>query len=281
MLWRRRRHGAFMSDSAINPGELQFHLQKVAAYRELCRGVRRSGRENIGYALAMFALVYFTTPNNSVRWVVLGVLVGAELFAGLFKLLRPSAEGFLLDALVLVLFAAYYLFVLAAQFQRGGQLNPLAIFFTIFFVYSALGRVRIYRRLSRVFAERPTAAHLAWFDDLFHEIVTADPHSDEQALDLPTKPHWKAKLLGETAFFVTARGKSIWVAGPDEFEILREKTDHGTGSRRAVLRLHNQAYPTFKIGDATWDNYQKWRAANPNASINPSGLADSVGIDAR
>jgi hypothetical protein len=65
------------------------------------------------------------------------------------------------------------------------------------------------------------------------------------------------------AFFVALRGGAVWIAGPDDFEILREKTDRGTGRRKAHLRLLHEAYPDFEITDASWANYSKWRAANP------------------
>ena len=40
--------------------EMRAQLQKVAEYRELCRGVRRSGRGNIIFAAIMTVLVYLT-----------------------------------------------------------------------------------------------------------------------------------------------------------------------------------------------------------------------------
>ena len=142
----------------------------------------------------------------------------------------------------------------------------------------AIGRFKDYRLLRMLFAERPSADHMAWFDDLVREIKAADPQSDELALDLPTSPHWKAQLLGTTAFFVTLKGNMVLVAGPEDFEILREKADHGTGRRKALLRIHEIPAPEFEITDATWTNYQKWRAANPlpqNPPVATSGLPDS------
>jgi hypothetical protein len=99
---------------------------------------------------------------------------------------------------------------------------------------------------------------LAWFDDLIREIRAADPESDDLALDLPTRPHWKAKLFGTTAFFVGKTSDAVFVAGPDEFDLAREKKDHGTGRRRAMLTIHGQHYPEFEITDASWDNYRRW-----------------------
>src|SRR5262249_40075241 len=38
--------------------EMRRRLQEVAAYRELCRGVRRSGRGNVFFALLMLVFAY-------------------------------------------------------------------------------------------------------------------------------------------------------------------------------------------------------------------------------
>ncbi|HEV3436500.1 MAG TPA: hypothetical protein VG122_04020 [Gemmata sp.] len=242
--------------------EMRFELQKVAAYRELCRGVRRSGRENVIFAGIMLGIAYW--QNVWGGWIIIiGILVGGELLVGLFKWLMPSAEGFLLDGLVLLLFTAYNLWVMYLQFQAAGQLNPVVIFFAGYLLFGAFGRFRAYGHLRKLFSQRPSAEHMAWFDELTHEIRTADPQTDELALDLPTGPHWKAKLLGTTAFFIALRGTAVWIVGPDDFEILREKTDRGTGWRKGFLQIYNHAFPEFEIGDVTWGNYKKWRDANP------------------
>ena len=117
-----------------------------------------------------------------------------------------------------------------------------------------------------LFADRPTADQIAWYDDLANEIRAADPDTDDQALDLPTRPHFKAKLLGNTAFLVPRRGNTMLLASADEMDLTRESKDHGTGSRQAVLRLYGQAFPAFNLTDASWANYLKWLASNPGGA---------------
>jgi hypothetical protein len=255
-----RSQGVCMADDF----SMRLQLQKVVAYRELCRGVRRSGRENVTFALIMLMIWYFTGQNAWAVPIVLAILVSAELLVGLFKWLLPSAEGFLLDGVVLLCFAAYNLMFLYLQFQaNAGKLDWVFVFLAAYMMYLAFTRFRLYRQISRLFADRPTAEHIAWFDELIHEIRTADPQTDELLLDLPTSPHWKAKLLGTTAFFVGLRGPEVLVLGPEEFELLREKKDRGTETRRALLRIHERAFPEFGIDSATWENYQRWRTATP------------------
>ena len=44
---------------------MRMQLQKVAAHRELCRAVRRSGRENAVFAAIMLGLAYFAFENGA------------------------------------------------------------------------------------------------------------------------------------------------------------------------------------------------------------------------
>ncbi len=252
-----------MSNAVADAAMMRFQLQKVAAYRELCRAVRRSGRENVIFAAIMIGFVSYMWPNAS--WTLLGIIVASELFVGLLKWVWPSAEGFLLDGFVLLMFSAYNLWYLFDGFQKRGQIGIGAAFLAAFMLNGAINRFKTYRQIGRLFAERPSSEHMAWFDELIREIRAADPQSDELALDLPTRPKWKAKLLGSNAFFVSVRGSAVWIAGPDDFEILREKVDGGTGLRRGFLRIYDRSYPEFDIDDATWANYLKWRSTNPTA----------------
>ena len=97
---------------------------QVAAYRELCRSVQRSGRENVVFALLMLGFTYFIHTTGAPPLFVLvfaGLAVG-ELLVGLFKWMVPSAEGLILDGIVLLVFAAFNLLIAYQRFQcRGGS----------------------------------------------------------------------------------------------------------------------------------------------------------------
>ncbi|HEY1191560.1 MAG TPA: hypothetical protein VGE74_28265 [Gemmata sp.] len=239
---------------------MRWRLQNVAAYRELRRGVQRSGRENVVFALVMCGLAYFMHSANQPLPVILlyAALATGELLVGLFKWAFPSAEGLILDGLVLLAFAGLNLGREFLRFQNNLQPNTTGLFFGGLMLFFAIGRFRAYAGLRQLFAERPSAEHIAWFDDLVLDILTADPHSDRLALDLPTTPHWRAKLLGGTVFFVANNGNAVWVAGPEDFTLVREKRDRGHGRRKALLRIHGDAYPEFELDDASWSNYVNW-----------------------
>ena len=247
-----------MSDEAT----MRLRLQTVAAYRELCRSVQRSGRENVVYAVIVGGIAcYLHSRGASELTIVLfGILTVGELFVGLFKWAVPSAEGLLLDGLMLLVFAGFNFWLEYAAFQKGQGIDPVYVFLGLYMLFGALNRFRSYGILRQLFAERPDPEHLAWFNDLVREIQVSDPHSDEFVLDLPTRPHWKAKLLGGTVFFVATDGNAVWVAGPGDFALRREKTDRGKGSRKALLNIYGAAYPEFDLDDASWANYMKWLA---------------------
>lgn len=254
-----------MSDNV----QMRFQLQKVIAYRELCRAVRHSGRSNVWFAALMGLFVYLSWGQNAWavnimgvqvdRVMILSVLIGAELVVGLIKCLKPSAECFLLDAFVVSLFTAYNLFIFYFIWRAGAQLNPVLIFFALYLLHGAVSRFKSYSEISKLFADRPSAEHLAWFDELIHEIREADPGIDRQALDLPTVPHWKAKLLGTTVFFVSLKDSAVWVLGPENFNIVLINQEYATETSRAILRIHDKTFPAFPISTATWENYRKWR----------------------
>jgi hypothetical protein len=187
------------------------------------------------------------------------------LAVGLFKWLRPSAEGMLFDGFVLVLFALWNLGWQGLIFAAGRNPSLLIVFLGVYLLTQASGRFRLYAQLRKLFAERPSPELMDWFDGLVKEIREADPQTDEHAIDLPTFPHLKAKLLGSTAFFVAAKGDTAFVAGPFDFQLIREPTDHGTG-RKALLRVFDDHYAEFPITDASWDNYEKWLKANAPAA---------------
>jgi hypothetical protein len=249
-----------MSDEAT----MRARLQTVAAYRQLCRSVQRGGRENVLFAVIFAVIAYFAHEANVAEETLLlyGALVAAELLIGLFKWAFPSAEAMILDGVILVVFAALNFGRAYVAFQNGRQPNPADVFIGFLMLLLAVNRFRLYGHLRALFADRPSPEHMAWFDDLVREIHSADPVSDELALDLPTSPHWKARLLGSTAFFVSASGNDVWVAGPEDFVLEREKADRGTGRRRARLRIHGEMYPEFVIEDASWVNYVKWVTAH-------------------
>ncbi len=246
---------------------MRARLQNVAAYRELRRGVQRGGRENVGFALLMLGLAYLLYAGNGPPLIVLlyAALAFGEMMIGLFKWAVPSAEGLILDGVVLLVFAGINLGREFLVFRAGPPPSTTGIFFGLLMLYFAFGRFKNYAELRKLFAERPSADHIAWFDDLVREIQASDPHADELALDLPTRPRWKAKLLGGTAFFVATSGNTVWIAGADEFSLRREKSDRGAGRRKALLNIHGEEYPEFDLEDVSWANYTKWMATQqPN-----------------
>jgi hypothetical protein len=187
-----------------------------------------------------------------------------ELAVGLFKTFFPSAEGVLLDGILLMVFAGFVIGRQGLIMMDGGQPMIIMVFLGLYMLWGSFGRFRDYKTLRQLFADqRPTADQIAWFDGLVREIRTADPETDDQALDLPTKPHWKAKLLGTTAFFVGTKTESVLIAGPNDFDLRPAGKHRHDGTRTVILAVHGEDYPEFEIDPASLENYRKWLASQP------------------
>ena len=241
---------------------MRFRLQQVAAYRQLCASVRAGATHTLVNAVIWLGLTWgLFRPflPESLLYVYLGVGV-AELLVGLWKKIHPVPEAVLADGIVLFGFGLVTIGRQVWVWQVIGQPQPISVFLAVWWLYDAYRTVRIYADLRRVFPVRPSPDQIAWFDELVYEIRTADPVTDDLALDLRTRPRWKVKLLGPIAFFVGVRGDSVLLLGPEDFVITRERTEHDTGLRRARMQFPGATPQEFEIDDASWANYQKWVA---------------------
>ena len=245
---------------------MRFRLQQVLAYRQLQASVRSGASHTLMGGLVWLGLAALLF-NNNFGFVAAYIALGcAELAIGVWKRLWPSLEAVLADGLVLVGFG---LFVLGRQLLAWQGIiffpvNPISIFLGIWFLFSSRNSFKAYSTLRRAFPDRPSAEIVAWFDDLIYEIRHSDPGTDDQALDLPSKPPWKAKLLGTTAFFVSKKGNEVVIAGPFDFGLAPEDHHEGESHVRVRLHLYDRATKPFDLDDASWANYRKWMASHSN-----------------
>lgn len=245
---------------------LRLRLQRMAAYRQVRAAVRAGATHTLVNAALMLGLAYFFYSQFGFH-PILVIQAGfglAELAVGLWKKARPSAECVLMDGLVAAGFALSSLGrqALAWQGVIPGGVHPIGLFIGVWLLLDAIRAFRTYGELRRAFPERPTADQLAWFDDLVYEVRAADPAADPSALDLPTDPPWKGKLLGDTAFLAAARGEEVLVAGPESIDLDVGPEGRG-GRRRAALRVYGHEFPEFVIDPASAANYERWRAEYP------------------
>ena len=166
---------------------------------------------------------------------------------------------------LLLLFGGLNLGFQGLALAVGGQPDTIGLVLGIYLVVSAFRSFKNYLTLRKAFADRPTSEQLRWFDDLIYEIRHADPSTDELALDLPTKPHWKAKLLGTTAFFAAKSSREVLVAGPYDFDLTPDDRSEGHSHVRVHLVMFDRVSKPFDIDDASWANYQKWMKSQQQA----------------
>jgi hypothetical protein len=260
-----------MDDAPLQAAEKVRILQRVAAYYALCERVRKSSVGSLVFGGIMLSVWYFLLPDRlKCDWfgIVYLVLASAEFGTGLLNRFAPSAEGVLLDGLVLMLFGGWNVLREALTWQGilPGQVSGLFVFFGLYWCYQGLQHCKNYGVLRKLFAERPTWEHIRWYNGLLKEVRFADPKEDAQSLALPTRPPITAKLLGDIAFFTIVAGEPI-ITTRDQVTIALIDSDESNARPEAVLAIEGNMFHPFPISAANWENYRRWKAEAPQQPI--------------
>jgi hypothetical protein len=251
-------------------------LRNVAAYRALCDRVRRTATGGLIFGVVMLGLWYFIYGQENDYRLVSLIFLGLgslEFTVALWNKLRPSAEGVLMEGLVLITFGAAWL---VRQWLLG-LFSPFVLL-AFYWLISGFGHVRGYAQLRRAFEQRPTADHLRWFDDLLREVRTADPDDDPTALDLPTRPPTRGKLLGDTAIFLQAGSDDPLIVAREDVEIEREPAKSPDREPAGYLVIEGVDFGGFPLDPKNWRNYERWKAEGgqppPPLAARPSADPD-------
>jgi hypothetical protein len=249
------------SAAPMSPAELHERLVHVLMYRDLCRAVQRSGRENFFFALliAFFAFLSQKNGGNDLLLIIYGFFILVELLTALYKWFFPSAEGVLCDALILLAFALLNGLVAYVQFQAGFGPNPILAFLIGLFLLSAWRQWQSYRQLRELFRVRPSRAQLRWFERFLQDIRQGDPHTDPTIVDLPTRPRWKAALLGDLVVAVGRKDRQLVLSHYGDFLLFPVEDNSGEKQGWVQLFLNGEMYPPFPIDPASWENYRRWQ----------------------
>src|SRR5262245_39181681 len=106
--------------------EMRAVLARVAAYRGVCEAVRHGANHTLFNGilfLGLTAVFYNIFGPHPVVFFNAAIGVG-EIFVGLWKKLRPSPEGVLVDALLQFAFAAS----IGVRPLLGWRIQPVSIF---------------------------------------------------------------------------------------------------------------------------------------------------------
>ena len=264
-----------MPDEFNNAEEQRNILRRVALYRELCQRVRRSSTMTLIFGAIMLAVWSAVIPNGrqfSIFGTIFLCLAILEFGTGLLNRFWPSAEGVLLEGAVLVAFGSWNVareLMIWQGIIQGGQVQVLFLAFGVWWIFQGLQTCRSYFQLRVLFAQRPSAEHLRWFDDLLKEIRESDPRTDALALRLPTEPYISAKLLGENAFFLYPDGDVV-ILGREEVYLERDATKN---PEKPIGYLILAGYPMrpFPLSQANWDNYVNWKGDDGLPVARPIG----------
>lgn len=246
-----------------DPDELRLVLSQVAAYRDVSNSVRKKSTGSLIMGGIMLAVWYFAIPEPF-RFTLFGLiylgLALLEFCVGLLNRLWPTAEGILLDGLVLLVFGCWN----AAReglIWKGilpGRVNPVLGFFGVYWAFQGIQTIRSYFQLRRAMPARPTIAHLRWFDGLIRELKDADPREDAKAVAFPTDPFLTGKLLGDMAFFLDPSG-SVTISSRRDVSLERVLPDDPDRPPRGYLSIDGNEFPPFKLSDVNWNNYVAWK----------------------
>ena len=179
-----------------------------------------------------------------------------EFTVGLFNLAAPTLEGILFDGLVLVAFGI----LSGLRNTMTGNVSPMLLL-SIYWVYSGVQRSRNYFTIRKAFPVRPSRANLRWFKTLIRDVRNADPDgNDPAALDLPSRPAYRAKLLGDSAFLLASGSDDLVILAADE--LLLSEVGADGGPPRALLHLEGVQPKPFALDDDNWRNYHDWKRSN-------------------
>jgi hypothetical protein len=244
------------------PAETRQVMRKVAAYRKVCDHVRRRGTGSLVFGCIMLAFWWFFYGRGADVWGLfslfalgLGVL---EIGVGLLQRFFPSAEGVLLDGVVLLAFAASNGVRAFFLWQATGRVDWVFVGFAAFWTFQAVNILRSYAQLVRGMPARPTREQLRWFNGLLADLRDADPKDDPRAMAIPTDPYLTGLLLGDTAFFLDPAGE-VMVVAREEVVLEAENSADPDKPPRGYLSIAGEDYPPFKLSRANWENYVAWK----------------------
>jgi len=252
-------------------------LQSVAAYYELCRQVRKKATGGLLFGVGMLAFWYFLIPEQGPfsKFTVFGLiylgLAGLEFTSALWNKLAPAAEGVLLDGFVLLIFGGSTVVRIYLLWQANGKMgdNWLFLGFGAFMLFRGVGTIRSYFQLRRAFSFRPTRDHIRWFEELLRDVRQANPELDPDALDIPTEPPVRGKLLGDMAVFLVAAKSTPLIVDREEVEIQRRPPKDPDRPARGSLFIGPDDFGDFPLDLDNWRNYERWKTEGGQAPEPP------------
>lgn len=248
--------------SEPSPDETRQVMRQVAAYRRVCEQVRRKAIGTMVNGFILLGLWYVLDGMHPARrfdlfsMLFLGLAV-LDIAVGLLNRFFPTAEGILLDGVVLLGFAASN-GVRAFIFWQAGQPYWINALFGVFWTIQAVNILRSYGQIVRGMPARPTRAHLRWFNGLLADLRAADPKDDPRAMAIPTDPFLTGLLLGDTAFFLDQTGEVLIVAR-ERVTVEAEDSPDPDRPPRGYLTIEGVDFPPFKLSRANWENYVAWK----------------------
>ncbi|MFO0938544.1 MAG: hypothetical protein U0798_18725 [Gemmataceae bacterium] len=255
----------------VDSDELLNGFRQVIAYRHITKQISKSANSTLvwgGVMMGIWILIFSQIGFQNWKrlpvysYFYLGLAVG-ELTIGLWKKLFPSPAAFLVDALIVLGFAASNGWRAYDIYHRLGNIDMFSCFFAVFMAVQAYREFQAWITIQRLLVYRPTRAQLAQFDSFVRDVRRANPETEPNALDLKTRPEFRALLLGDIAFFVASSGEVI-VAHRDEVHIGTEQPSSMAmpgQPKSAMLFLEGGQFGPFPLDERSEANYLAWKTS--------------------
>jgi hypothetical protein len=257
--------------SHVEPSEMLVGFRQVVAYRAIIKHISQSANGTLVWGAIMTGLwVMRYQRAGQPDWDKMPpylyfhlALAVSEIVVGLWKKFAPSPFTFLLDAALLLGFAAVNGWFAYLRYQRG-IVDPISLGLMAYMLLLAYQQFQAWVQINRALLYRPSREQLAKFDEIVRDVRKADPEADSSALDLRTRPGWRALLLGDIAFFVASTGDVVVAHKAEvdlEIESEEEEETNGPGETRpAILWLPGGQFGPFPLDPRNAANFVAWKS---------------------
>jgi hypothetical protein len=226
--------------------------QHIADYQTARRTLQRSAQGCLGFGALAVATSLMQGLNHwiGVVFVAFGACVG---LVGLVNLARPSAIGWLLDGVALLLLGLLFLAFTALEvlFVQPGPMTVVLGLLGLMQLAIALSRFVRFPRMVRLFGSPPTPEETLWLNSTVNYVLTTPAEAEEDVIEFRVlNVVWKGRLLADATLVIpsaaaarmTGKPRLIFVADRHAVGLEVEGLAQSGQALRGRLRLGERTH---------------------------------------
>lgn len=239
-------------------------LRQAAEYRRAVKILRGAGWGAIIFGVLALVIGVPAAVTHPINFVL--VLFGLGLLAeGLWNLLLPTAEGILVDGILLLICALWNLFITILSVAAH---DPPSVFWAVlggFQIAWAVSRFVSYGRFRNALAEKPDAETLERLEDIVKDIKQTKSVDDNEIVGFRSRSalkqqDWKGRLGDDAAIFVDKLGYDILVAYKEDVTITVKGKTLLASTLNASIKVGKQRMEAT-ISPESFARYTDWKQA--------------------